>query len=835
MIRTYLKVAYRNLIRNKVFSLINILGLAIGMSACFLIVQYVGFESGYDSFHKDADRIYRVIVTGGTNNTATNHPGAGPALANDFPEVEAFTRAVHQSIFSGSVSSWSYTDEQNNHKAFNEERIYDVDSNFFSVFSFPFIHGDPQNAFPDKSSVVISESTSRKYFGNENPLGKTLISDGGRAFHVTGVFEDMPDNSHLKFDIVVSFFLSDGWGGGWNHSWDWKWPEYYTYVRLASASSRESVEAKLPSFVEKYLGDLMETVAKRYTFELQPLTDIHLTSSGLTKNTEVPGNKNAIYFLSIIAVLILVIAWINYVNLSTSKSIERSREVGVRKVAGASKGQLIRQFLFESAVVNLLAISLSFCIVSVALPFFNQLTGKHMGDWIVDLPLLTKPGFWLAAGAVFIFGSFCAGLYPAFALSSFRIVTVLKGKYFGTRSGVNLRKVLVGSQFAISVALIAGTIVVFRQITFMQSQDLGYAKNQLLVVKSPRVFQFSSDTVFDLSVQAFKTELLRNPGIQNVSATSEIPGKLIPQLNAIRNADEGTQDNTIVYHYYVDQNFIPTYGIELLAGRNFREDDRLEDPETRADLDAQSLGVPIIVNERVVHDLGYQHPDEAINQLVRFGLGPRDWTGEIIGIVANHHQQSLRGSYDPILFFPSPNSIGQYLTFNITVSNAARSIEAIEERYSAIFPGNPFEYFFLDEFFNHQYAADQQFGRVFGLFSTLALIVAGLGLFGLSTFMISQRTKEIAVRKVLGATISSMVALFSKDFVQLIIIANIIALPLVYFGVNQWLDSFAFRVGIGWMMFVFPAAMLLLIALATVGIQTLRTGSDNPIKSLRTE
>ena len=831
MLKNYFKIAWRNLLRNKLFSSINIFGLAIGMSACFLIVQYVDFEKSYDDFHKNGDRIYRVILESDEKDFATNHPGTGPAMKADFPEVESYARVVHQDIFNDGVSIWSQTDENNMGKVFSVDRVYNVEPSFLTMFSFPFIYGNPESAFPDRSSVVISESVSNKFFGPENPVGKTLVRNGRRAFKVTGVFKDIPENSHIKFDILVSYFMTDAWGGGWDHSWDWVWAEYFTYIRLKPQTNIRTLEARMPAFAEKVLSEYMKRTGRTYRIRLQPITDIHLNSSSLSKEIEVRGNENTIYFLSIIAVLILMIAWINYVNLSTSKSVERAREIGVRKVAGASKRQLVGQFLLETLMVNFLALFLSFILVITALPFFNQLTGKNIGSRLQDLSLINDPNFWTATGVIFILGSLLAGVYPALVLSSFRITSILKGKFFGTGSGIAIRKVLVGSQFIISVGLIAGTIMVFRQITYMQTRDLGYDRDQLLVIKSPQI----GDSTLVTRMQTFKTELTRNPSIRNITSTSEVPGKLISQLNGIRNIGEGLENAVSVYHLYADKDFTSTYGIDLLAGRNFREDDRLGGTDYRVEREKEGLGVPIIINEKVSQLLGFQNAEETVNRRVYFGLGTRDWTAEIVGVFENHHQQSPKGEYDPVLFFPAINWVNLYLTVNMDMANAPGTISSIEDLYKASFSDNPFEYFFLDDFFNRQYAADRQFGKVFGLFSLLALIVATLGLFGLSTFMISQRTKEIAVRKILGATIHSMVAHFSGDFLGLIVIANLIALPAAYIMMNLWLDNFAFRVQIGWIVFIAPVVILLIITLSTVSVQTIKTGLVSPVRYLRQE
>lgn len=828
MFGNYLTVAYRNLSRNKLFSLINIFGLAIGLAACFLVVQYVLFEMSYDRFHPNADRIYRVLLHGKNTQSTATYPGIGPALEADFPEVEESARMLHQSLFLADNIAVTYDDGAGNVISFNENRLYDVDPSFLRMFSFSFLYGDSVNALSKTGTVVISETLSRKFFGDQNPIGKTLHLLGRFPFTVNGVFNDIPENSHIKFNILMASWMQNRMESDHTNEGLWKWQEYYTYIRLKPLANPKALEAKLPGFMRKYLGDRLDETSGAGQIELQPLADIHLRSPNLIKEREARGSASTVYFLMVVAVMILAIAWINYVNLSTSKSVERAREVGLRKMAGATRPQLITQFLFESAIVNLVALILTAVIVLLTLPYFNQLAGKNISGGLTAM--LSQPRSWLFVLAIYIVGTFSAGVYPAFVLSSFRIANVLKGKLLSSGSGVSLRKALVGSQFVISVGLIAGTIIVFKQVTFMRDNETGYAKDQLLVIRTPMAI----DTTFHHKLALFKTELRKTPDIRNVTASSEVPGKMISMLNHARNHNEGPEDDFTYYQFFIDKDFVETYDLKVVAGRNFRSNDHLPDfDEIRAE------PVPVIVNERVTELLGYQTAEEAVDQLVTYGLGSTDWTGVIVGVVENHHQRSLKDAYDPILFFhvTKPNSglKGQYITINLNMEHPDASLAAIRGEYSRVFPDNPFEFFFLDDYVNRQYASDQQFGKVFGLFSGLAIVVACLGLFGLSTFIITQRTKEIAVRKVLGATISSMIYLFSRDFVKLTVIANIIALPLVYLAAQRWLSSFAFHTNIGWIIFLLPAVMLLIISVATVAVQTVKTGLADPVRSLRSE
>jgi putative ABC transport system permease protein len=823
LLRNYTTLTFRNLLRRKVFSFINILGLAIGMTAFFLIIQYVSFEQSYDRFHENADRIYRVCLETQSPTTlavnAANHPGTAPALKAEYPEVEDYTRMMPQFLRMGKLVALSYVDEKNEEKSFYEEHIYIVDPSFLTMFSFPLKYGNRGNALTDPRSIVISESVAEKYFGSGDPIGKVLTANGRTPFKVTGVFEDIAGNSHIKFDILMSWWFIENNAGKFDQEGYWKWPEFYTYVRLAPQVDAKSFESKLDGFYERHNGEALRKRNAHERVRLQPLTDIHLRSPEMMTEREVHGSEQMVYFLLIIAGLIILIAWINYINLSTSKSLERAKEIGLRKVVGALKRQLITQFLLESATINLLALLVSFLLTVIAYPYFSELTGKNMGSNFFEASLIKEPLFWWVVVGIFFSGSFLAGFYPAFMLSSFRIVTALKGKFFGTQSGIALRKVLVTSQFIISIALIAGTIMIFRQVEFMRTYDLGFAKDQLLVIKPPGVV----DSTFRIRHESFKTELKMNPHVHNITSTSEIPGALVSDRNGIRrfSADGYTR----VYQYFVDNDFIPTYGLAIIAGRNFTEGERLMSPDAKAN--------PIILNRKVIEALGYKNADEAVNQLVFFALGAGDWVGEIVGVVENFSQVSLKTDYEPLIFFPVPYPT--YFTINLDMNNLSETISFVQEKYEMAFPGNPFDYFFMDDYFNRQYASDQQFGKVLGLFTCLALTIAGLGLYGLTIFMVSQRTKELALRRVLGASFSNIVRLFSKDFVRLIIVANVVALPVVYFLSDRWLDNFAFRIDIGWIVFVVPFVILLTISLTTVGFQTIKTSLANPVNSLRSE
>jgi len=823
MFRNYFKTALRHLFKNKLYSLINIFGLALGISACFFIFQYVHYESNYDRFNKNADNIYRVTLkfSGSFANvlpSATNHPAVGPAMKRDFPEVKNFARLVSSSVFVGSNTTVSNKENPGSPKVFSERRLYVADSSIFEMFSFPFMAGDPRTALTQGNSMVISESSAAKYFGKENPIGKTLEMNG-LTLKVTGVFKDVPENSHLKFDMLVSFTTFPPEMG---LDQNWAWPEYYNYVQLTPGANTKSIEQRFPSFIQKYLGEKMKELNYGASFQLQPLTDIHLKSS-LLKEAEVNGSSKEVSFLSIIGIFILVIAWINYINLSTAKSMERAKEVGLRKVVGARRPQLIRQFLFESFLINLLALVLAIAIIYLAGPLFSRFTGKDLVKGFFNSGLGHNPSFWFAAVGIFLGATLLVGFYPAFALSSFRPVLVLKGVINIPNSKISLRRVLVSFQFVLSILLIASTLIVSRQLHFMKNQELGYKKDQLLVVKAPGVID---STVFD-KYRYFRTEITKNPQINEMSASAEIPGKSIESRNSVRRAETDKTHNFTTYLAEVDNNFFNTFDVRILAGRGFGEAD-----SSNAHVAKDNR---VVINEEVVQALGFKNNQEAINKRLVFILGTDEVNCEIIGVASNYHQRSLKEKYDPILYYFPSQTVWQYFTFHVNKQDARHGLAAIQSLFKTSFAGNPFEYFFLDDYFNRQYQSDQRLGNVFGLFAVLAIIVACLGLLGLSSFVIKLRTKEIGIRKVLGAPVSSILMLFSTDFVKLVCIASVIAIPLIYIGAHQWLMNYAFHIKLSWFIFLLPPLILLIIALLTISVQSLRAALSNPVKSLRSE
>jgi putative ABC transport system permease protein len=829
MLKNYFRIAYRNLLKNKIYSFVNILGLAIGIAACFFIFQYVYFESGYDKFNKNAKDIYRVPISysGSFANlptTACNHPGVGPAMKAEFPEVVDYARIVPANIFMP-ASAVTYHDPQGRSITFNEEKIYFADASFFKIFSYPLLSASQATALKDPNTAVISKATAARYFGNENALGK-IININGEPWKVAGVFRDVPQDSHLKFDILLSFIT---FSTEITNSFGWKWPEFYTYILLAPGADPKKIEARFPAFIDKYIGKIMRELNFGCSFHMQPLADIHLRSN-YGKEAEANGSEREVWFLTIIGIFILVIAWINYINLSTARSMERAKEVGLRKVVGGLRLQLIAQFILESVVVNFLALLVAAILVLVCIPLFTYFAAATVNTGFLSSGLWQQYWFWLLLVAIFIVGAVLVGAYPAFMLSSFRPVIVLKGKFNASGRGILLRKTLVSFQFILSILLIAGTMVVYKQLSFMRNTPLGYDKDQLLIIKAPA----NRDSTFEEKVSYFRNSLLNNPVIHDIALSSEIPGKTITGRNTVRKASEDKTHNFITNQVEIDENFVNAFHVDITAGRNFLKNERT-DIEGNIMKRNASLNAKVLVNEAVVKGLGFKSNEEALNKEVVFAIGPGEVKAEIIGVIKNYHQRSLKEPFDPVLYYYPSGSDWSYFSLNVNTANLGNTISSIQQLYKNVFPGNAFEHFFLSEYFDRQYQSDKNFGNVFGLFTLLAIFVSCLGLLGLSSFVIKMRTKEIGIRKVLGASVQSILVLFSLDFIRLLLLASAIAVPLIYFGTDKWLGNYAFRIHTGWYIFILPPLLLLVIALITIGLQSIKAALANPVHSLRSE
>jgi putative ABC transport system permease protein len=801
MFKNYFQISIRNLFRNRISSVVNILGLAFGMAAFILIIQYVRFELSYDEFHEEGDRIYRVQQDRYDKGELTTQWAAGcstvgQSLYENFEEVENFTRfQIWNGVFSIGETK------------FREENIYLADTSFFEVFSFKILEGDRSSALLNPFEMLLSESTARKYFGNKNPIGESLRYNGGPELRITGIFEDVPRNSHLKPDIIASWATLVQFRGP-DVNTAWYWDGFFNYLLLNPASNLEEFEAKIPSFVEAETGEFLAELGSGVIYNLQPLRSIHLNSDFM-EEAEPNGSSRSVYALMIIAVFLVIIAWINFINLSSSRSLERAREVGMRKVTGALRKQLIGQFLLESLLVNLLAILLALIMVMLFSPSFNLLTGEQL-----DYSLGANPGFWAAVLLTFVLGALLSGIYPALFLSSFKPTTVFKGISELKIGGMGMRRILVIFQFTTSLLLIAGTPTVYWQISYMKNYNLGVNLENVLVLKGPSV----NDSTYSDTYLAFRSELQRNPDIEMVTASIAIPGRK-PSWNAggVRRLSEGPEDSNQYRIVGFDFNFIDFYGLTILEGRNFSEEYG-QNSET------------VLLNESAIHLMGFEDFASAMNVPIYF------WgdTFNIVGVVKNFHQEGLKAEQEPIIFefFKDPTD---FYSLKVNPAKIEEVLSYVEEQWIQFFPQNPYEYFFLDDYYNEQYKNESRFGKVFGLFAFLAIFIACLGLFGLSSYTTQQRTREISLRKVLGSSSGNAILLLLRYFIIQVLIAVPIGLGLGYYIMSGWLQSFPYRIGINWWFFLIPLVMVMLITILTVGSQVIRTANVNPAEALRRE
>lgn len=801
MLRNYLIATIRNLSKNKFYATVNIFGLAIGMAAGFMILQYVYHELTYDQFITNKENIYRVQTNRYNQGELSTQWGAGAAGAGnlmhrDFPEVTEFVNLTR------SRAQISYDE-----KYFELTHPYYAGVNFFDFFSLPLLRGVDSTALKEPMTVVLSESLAKKIFGDEDPMGKIIIQNDATDFKVTGIFKDLPERSHMKFDLLYSFesfvtFTSEESKTGWN------WDGFLNYVKLHPEANPKQLEEKFDPWLTELNGE-EDQQNFRIELLLQPLTKIHLTSNyrGEIKAT---GDEKTTYFLLIIGLFVLFIAWINYVNLTTARALSRAREVGIRKVLGSHRAQLIGQFLFESLFLNIVSFAIATLVIFLVFPSFNAFVGKSVSYTWPDAPM-----FWLGLGGVFILGLILSGFYPAFVLSNFKPIAVLKGKFASSSSGNNLRKGLVTFQFLASVVLITGTFVVYKQMNYLQSQDLGVSIDQTMIIQTP---VYSSDSVMAIKDSYFRNLMESNPSVQGFTSSSAVPGRT-PNWNAggIRLL---SQDESLSNQYRVlgaNANFLDFYGLEVVEGRGFDESFGQEEYN-------------VLFNEAAIQQIGFSDPAEAINQKINF------WgdTMNIVGVVKNYRQESPKQAYDPLIFRYFSSASGFY-SVKISSGNMRQAVDDIQTNWETAFGNKIFDFFFLDDYYNEQYQAELKFGSIFGLFALLAILVACLGLFGLASYITSLRSKEVGVRKVLGASLQQLLTLLTWDFVKLVAISIVIAAPLSWWLMKNWLESFENRIQLGVGVFLIPAITIVVIAVSTVAFHTVKTARLNPADTLHDE
>ena len=901
MLSNYFTIALRNLLKNKGFSAINILGLAIGMAATLAILYYVKFETSYDKFHTNANTLFRVTADSYRGeilqeSAVVSGREMGPALKADFPDVLEYARihpeynsalvtyftdfermqVAHTFRFpaqdtltsvavTGSFCGWndkgiameqtadgwqvqimlmpgdySYqyilgdttavdpavaertesgrgsiihiasTDKVQfsggREVAFREERLAYVDPSFLKIFSFPILKGDQQGQLENLNTVVITESIAQKYFQGEDPIGKILRMSGRQSFTVTGVIADMPANSHFHYDFLLP--MANIIGNYADSPWDWT--NFYTYVLLNETTNAQALETRLPDFIQKYRGEEFSQQETNQVLHLQPVKDIHLTSN-LFAELETNGNMRTVKFLSLLAVFIFVIACINFLNLSTARSVSRAKEVGVRKVTGASRGWLVRQFLFEAFLVNIIALGLGVTLFQFSLP--------HMADTanIPDsLTVWSDPAFYGLLGGMLAVGSFLSGIYPALVLSSYQPVVVLKGKFANSGKGSFLKKGLVVFQFMISAGLVASILVVYIQLSYMRSQPLGVNIERVLVLKAPLL----TGGNFRNKVETFRNELATIPEVVSYSNASAVPGSGYQWTSGGWRKEGAPEEEGSRHHVIVtDDSYIKTYGIELLAGSNFPA-------QPVEGLDYST----ILISEASMKGLGFASPEEAANSFINTGGG----RSKVLGVFRSYFHESLKNEQPSIVLWHFPYARG-LSSIKLQNTDLQAVLPKITQAWEAAFAGNPMEYYFLEDSYNQQYAAEERFEKVFTTFTFLALFVACLGLFGLVSYQNTLKSKEIAIRKVIGATVGNIFLLLSQGYLKLVLLASVLVMPLVWYFNKEWLAGFANRIELGWWFYVLPLLAVMLIAFFTVGYKTLQAAKGNPGDSLRYE
>ena len=812
MLKNYLKIAFRSLLKNRIYTIINVLGLSIAMASCLLILLHVEDEFSYDKFHENADQVHKVVLERLYPDHVTNYAviphSFSDVMVRDFPEVTNATRIL--GVIGNNPIVVRYVDEQRNEeKVFEELGFISADSTFFQVFDFELISGDKNTVLSKAQNVVITEEMATKYFGTEDPLNKTLKTDFG-DYLVTGVCQNVPENSHMDFDFVgalqgIPFITQNENFVGFST---------HMYLELAPNASAKDLELKFPQMVETYAAPQIEqnlstsfadyvAAGNGYNYSLVPLKDIHLNPTKYQGAFKSGGDINDVYIFISIVVLILVIACINFMNLATARSTERSKEVGIRKTLGSPRKQLISQFLTESVVLSMVSSVIAFGIANLFLPQFNGLIEKQLS--LLSSNTLVIPTMLIFA----ILVGLLAGSYPAFVLSSFNPVSVLKGNLKSGKNSAWLRNGLVVFQFTISIILIAGTLIVTDQMNFISNKDLGYDKNQILVVERANILNEQLET--------FKDEVRKLPSVSAVAGSGALP---VNQYFGIGFNIPGSSETVITNGMTMDDDYIETMEFEIISGRGFSED--------------FNDSLAIVINEQTAALLGLDNP---IGFKIRNVQGnpavEREY--QIIGVVKNFHYMSLRDEISPFVLMSSEGAIPgtPYISIRVAANNMTNTLAEVEQTWNSMVPQEPFRYSFLDQELNEQYKTEKTSGNVFTVFATLAIIIACVGLFGLAAYISGLRTKEIGVRKVMGASVGSLIVLLSAQFTKLIFVAIILAIPVSWYFMNEWLSGFAYQVAINPLIFVIAGLTALLIALLTVSYQSIKAAIVNPVKSLR--
>jgi putative ABC transport system permease protein len=818
MFKTYVKIAWRSVMKNKMFSFINIFGLSVGLTCCILITLYIVHETSYDKFFKNANHIFRlgtVFIDQGVEDKGGNTSAPlGRMLQQEYPEVQSSARLLN--LFRDDKTLFQVQLNGGKMKSFYETKGFIADSNFFQILPYQFKEGDARTALLEPNSVVINEDIAKKLFGNESAINKIVrvssSTNGDTSFRITGVFREQPGPSHLEARFFLTFR-----GGRMNRFANVN-PSlinnnmFYTYVLLKNADDAPKLERKFPDFIQRHLSEELKKNGKQRKYFLTAVPDIYL--SGIKKNNTIAGgSKTTLFILGSIALLTLLIACINFMNLSTASSAKRAAEVGVRKVMGAQKNALLRQFLGESIVLSVIALVFALVFTALLLPVFEQVSGKHLVISSQQKILLAT----LFVVLALVTGLF-AGIYPAFYLSSFMPIKVLKGKFTNSLAAISLRKGLVVFQFIISIVLIVASVVIAKQMSFMRQKDLGFQKDQQVVIP------LRTSTAKN-SVQSFKDEVANNAGIRSVGTSMAYPGIFFPQDWLMYREGQSMNSSKQVFINLVDNNFLQTLGVKLVAGRLFS-----------SEFAADTL-TSFVVNEQTIKEFGFRSPQDAIGKWLAFDSDGEQIRFNIVGVVKDFHFKDLHEAIEPFAFrFYNDANIGfNYMVAKLGGGNIGQSLSTLEATWKKLNPNEPFEYSFLDQDFQKNYEAETRQAGLIDYFTAIAIIISCLGLFGLATFTAEQRTKEIGIRKVLGASVYGVVALLSKDFLKLVIIAIVVGSPIAWWAMNKWLQNFAYQTSIGWQVFALTAVIALFIAFSTISFQAIRAALSNPVKSLRTE
>lgn len=803
MFKNYFKVTYRNLNRQKVYSLLNLSGLAIGLACSILIFLYINDELSYDRFHSKSDRIYRVLEhfesEGNGEHSASQPFPVGPTLLSEYEGT--VTQSVR--LFNFQSPSLALANKESD-EAFNESHVFFADSTFLDVFDFELIAGNRKTALDDPNTMLITKSMAKKYFPSEDPLGKFLELQGTQNLEVVGVLEDSPKNSHFQFDFIVSFSSLKAWYRG-NYPNSWYWNPCWTYIVLNDKSSEKLIESQFPNFVDKYFPDFIK---EDVTLELQPITDIHLHSK-LDYEIEANSNVDSVYIFGLVAFFVLIIAAINFINLSTARATKRAKEVGVRKSLGSSRSQLIKQYIFESTFLTYLAMIIALIIVAASLPAFNGITEKSVG-----LAVLAEPYVILGLFSVALVIGLLSGFYPAFVLSSFDPILVLKNAHLKT-SGLNFRKVLVAVQFTVSISLIIGTIVAINQLQFLQNKDVGFQQENILmvpVIRSPMGRHY----------ETFKTNALKSPHVKSMTAVEEIVGA----KHQVGNYQfEGMEKSKPFARFNLRHDFTKTFEIPMVAGRDYDQTIQTDD------------SLALVVNETMVKSMGWGTPEEAIGKRYYFR---GQLVGRIVGVAKDYNIVSKHSPIVPVVLTLNTrpgafNLFIKYVAVKVDSGNLEASVADLQSAWKDVLPNMPFDYFFLDDRLNDSYKSEKKLSTVTIIFSVLTILVACLGLFGLATFSVEQRQKEIGIRKVLGISMPEILMLLSKEFLVLILISFLIAVPLSYYLTSEWLNGFSYRIGLEIWPFITAGSLTFIVAFLTVTHHSLKASTINPVETLKNE